>query len=154
GAAAILVSAVNLHERWRAWRYSRTILQDSSQDGSEATMPAEIRLPWEMFAHCNAGCSDVRVVDLREQEVPYELRSGCAISRLESHEAQIVESSFTAGKYTQVVGDLGRDAPFYDRVRVETNLSDFIVWVEVALSDDAKTWRIVEPRAPIARFRK
>jgi hypothetical protein len=28
------------------------------------------------------------------------------------------------------------------------------VWAEVALSDDAKTWRIVEPRTPIARFRK
>jgi hypothetical protein len=29
-----------------------------------------------------------------------------------------------------------------------------MVWAEVALSDDAKTWRVVEPRAPIARFRK
>jgi hypothetical protein len=154
-SAAVLISAANLHERWRAWHYSRAILpSSSSQYGSEATMPAEIRLPWEMFVHCSAGCSDVRVVDGRGQEVPYELRADRAISRCESREAQIIESSFAAGKYTQVVGDLGRDAPFYDRVRVETNLSDFITWVEVALSDDAKTWRIVEPRAPIARFRK
>jgi len=154
-SAAVLVSAANLHERWRAWRYSRPILQSSSsQPGSEATMPAEIRLPWEMFVNCSAGCSDVRVVDGRGQEVPYQLRADRATSRFESHEAQIVENSFAAGKYTQVVGDLGHDAPFYDRVRVETNLSDFIAWVEVALSDDTKTWRIVEPRAPIARFRK
>jgi len=154
-SAAVLVSAANLHERWRAWRYSRPILQSSSSPpGSEATMPAEIRLPWEMFVNCRAGCSDVRVVDGRGQEVPYQLRADRATSRFESHEAQIVENSFAAGKYTQVVGDLGHDAPFYDRVRVETNLSDFIAWVEVALSDDTKTWRIVEPRAPIARFRK
>src|SRR5262249_37701932 len=42
----------------------------------------------------------------------------------------------------------------YDRVHVETASTDFIVWAEVALSDDAKTWRTVEPHAPIARFRK
>lgn len=154
-SAAVLVCAGNLPERWRAWHYSRAVLQNSSSpDGSEATMPAQTRLPWEMFAHCNAGCSDVRVVDGRGQEISYELRAGRAMSRFESHEVQIVENSFAAGKYTQVVGDLGSDPPFCDRVRVETNFSDFIVWVEVALSDDAKTWRIVEPRAPIARFRK
>ncbi len=38
-------------------------------------------------------------------------------------------------------------------MKVETRQPNFIVWAEVALSDDAKTWRVVEPRAPIARFR-
>jgi hypothetical protein len=148
-------SAADLPDRWRAWRNSRPVLQGSSaQDGSGAVKPSKLSLPWDMFAHCNAGCSDVRVVDAQGQEVPYELRTDHASTRFESYEVHIVENSFTDGKYTQVVGDLGRDAPFYDRVRVETNLSDFIVWAEVALSDDAKTWRIVEPRAPIARFRK
>jgi hypothetical protein len=52
-----------------------------------------------------------------------------------------------------VISDLGDGSAPYDRVRVETNRADFIVWAEVALSDDAKTWRVVEARAPIARFR-
>lgn len=154
GIAAWLASAADLPDRWRAWRYSRPIAQGSSpQDNTDAAGPAEIRLPWEVFAHCNAGCSDLRIVDGQGQEIPYELKTDRASSHSERHEAHIAENSFAAAKYTQIVGDLGADAPFYDRVRIETPLSDFIVWAEVALSDDAKTWRIVEPRAPIARFR-
>jgi Protein of unknown function (DUF3999) len=153
--AAVLAAAANLPDHWRSWRYSRPILQNSaSPENSPAGNPAEFRLPWELFAHCNAGCSDLRIVDAQGQEVPYELKTDRARAHSESYEARILENSFAAGKFTQVVGDLGRDAPFYDRVRVETTQPDFIVWAEVSLSDDAKTWRIVETRAPIARFRK
>ena len=154
-AGAVLAGAADLPDRWRAWRYSRPILQDSPSEAStDAGKPGEIRLPWDLFARCNNACADLRIVDGQGQEVPYELKTDRASSHSESHEVHIVENSFAIGKYTQVVGDLGNDAPFYDRVRIETPLTDFIVWAEVALSDDAKTWRIVEPRAPIARFRK
>ena len=152
GVAAWLVSAADLPDRWRAWRYSRSIAPAaSSPDGSPR--PAEITLPWDVFAHSSAGCGDLRITDAQGQEVPYHLEAEHATSHSSSHEVRIVENSFTAGKYTQVVGDLGADAPFYDRVRLETPRSDFIVWAEVALSEDAKAWRVVEPRAPIARFR-
>jgi hypothetical protein len=155
-AATLLASAADLPDRWRAWRYSRPIAQDSSSapEGTQSPKPAEILVPWNVFLHCNPGCRDLRIADAQGQEIPYQLKTEHATSRSESHEVQIVESSFATGKYTQVVGDLGSDAPFYDRVRIETPLSDFIVWAEVALSEDGKTWRIVEPRAPIARFRK
>ena len=153
--AAFLAAAADLPDRWRPWRYSRPILQHSSpEDSAEIARPAEIRLPWDLFAHCYAGCSDLRITDGQGQETPYELKTDHSSSSSESHEVHMVENSFATGKYTQIVGDLGRDAPFYDRVRIKTPLADFIVWAEVALSDDAKTWRIVEPRAPIARFRK
>ena len=155
GIAVFLAAAANLADHWRSWRYSRPILQNSaSPENSQSGRLAEFRLPWELFAHCNAGCSDLRIVDPQGQEVPYELETDHATARSESYQAHIIENSFAAGKFTQVVGDLGRNAPFYDRVRVETTQPDFIVWAEVALSDDAKTWRIVETRAPIARFRK
>jgi len=153
--AVLFAGAADLPDHWSSWRYSRPVLQDStSQNASPTGTPAEIRLPWDLFAHCNAGCADLRVVDAQGQEIPYELRTDRATTRSESHEGRIMENSFASGKYTQIVGDLGRDSPFYDRVRVETDRPDFIVWGEVALSDDAKTWRIVEARAPIARFRK
>ena len=154
GAATLLTSAADLPDRWRAWRYSRPIAQDSSPEGPQSPRPAEILVPWSVFPHCNAGCGDLRIADAQGQEVPYQLKTEHATSRSESHEVHIIENSFSAGKFTQVVGDLGGDAPFYDRVRIETPLSDFIVWAEVALSEDAKTWRVTEPRAPIARFRK
>ena len=74
-------------------------------------------------------------------------------SNPEEHAARVVENSFVADRYTQVIGDLGEGHANYDRVKVETSRPDFIAWAEVALSDDAKTWRVVETRAPIARFR-
>jgi len=153
-AAAFLVRAGDLPDRWRNWRYTRSVQQNSTISSEAAGTPAEIRLPWDIFAHCNTGLSDVRVLDDQGREVPYALRIDRGSAGSESHEAHILENSFAAGKYTQVVGDLGHDVPIYDRVRVETAAPDFIVWAEVALSDDSKTWRIVEPRAPIARFRK
>ena len=153
GLATWLASAADLPDRWRAWRYSRSIVEPAAPDGSQSAQPAEITVPWEVFAHCNAGCGDLRISDAQGQEVPYQLKTERATSRSSSRQVQIIENSFAAGKYTQVVGDLGADAPFYDRVRLETPRSDFIVWAEVALGEDAKTWRIVEPRAPIARFR-
>jgi len=152
GVAAWLASAADLPDRWRAWRYSRLITPLASSPDS-SPRPAEITLPWDVLAHSSAGCGDLRITDAQGQEVPYQMKIEQATSHSSSHEVRIVESSFTAGKYTQVVGDLGAAAPFYDRVRLETPRSDFIVWAEVALSDDLKTWRIVEPRAPIARFR-
>jgi len=152
---ALLANAADLPDKWRSWRYSRPVLQDSSvQNAPHLANLAEVRLPWELFAYCNAGLSDLRLIDTQGQEVPYILQTDRGTTRSESHQAHILENSFAVGKYTQIVGDLGPDAPFYDRVQIETPLSDFIVWAEVALSDDGKTWRIVESRAPIARFRK
>jgi hypothetical protein len=148
--SCLLAVSADLPDKWRPWRYSRAV----SEDASLSNGPAEIRLPWEAIAHCSMGCADLRLIDRQGQEVPYELITNRAATHSETYGAAIIENSFVAGKYTQVVGDLGQRAQFYDRLQVETGASDFIVWAEVALSDDQKTWRIVEPRAPIARFRK
>jgi Protein of unknown function (DUF3999) len=85
--------------------------------------------------------------------IPYVLLGRRASGNREEHAARVIENSFVVNQYTQVIGDLGENHANYDRLRVETSRPDFIVWAEVALSEDAKTWRVVEPRAPIARFR-
>jgi hypothetical protein len=153
GAVALYLSlgAADLPGRWRYWRYSRPVVADSS----EATGPAEIVLPWDILAHCSPDCADLRLIKSSSgQEVAYELRTAGKGSTSQSFAARLKENSFVAGQFTQVVGDLGTDIPVYTLLRVETAEADFIVWAEVALSDDAKTWRVVEPRAPIARFSK
>lgn len=147
---ALATFSADLPEHWRAWRYSRSVSANTSQSAA----PAEILLPWDVFAHCKTACADLRLIDALGYEVPYELRTARETATSESFSARIIEKSFVAGQYTQIVGDLGQPAPFYSVVRVDTGAPDFIVWAEVALSDDAKSWRVVEPRAPIARFRK
>src|SRR5260370_30114492 len=93
------------------------------------------------------------MVNSSGEGVPY-VAQGRRVPRIVGeHAARVIENSFVADQYTQVIGDLGDGRASYDRVKVETSRPDFILWVEVALSDDAKTWRVVEKRAPIARFR-
>ncbi len=138
-----------LPEKWRSWRYSRAV-QTSQTD---ADGPAEVLLPWEMYTHCQPGCEDVRIVNSSGEGVPYVAEGRRVPRNVEEHVARVIENSFVADQYTQVIGDLGESHTNYDRIKVETSRPDFIVWAEVALSDDAKTWRVVEARAPIARFR-
>jgi len=147
--SCFLAMSADLPDKWRAWRYSRPIEgKPSEPDGA-----AQLSLPWDIYVHCRAGCDDARIVNSRGDEVPFVIAERHAASNPESRAARIIENSFVADHYTQVIGDLGEGSLNYDRVKVETSRPDFIVWAEVALSDDARTWRIVETRAPIARFR-
>ena len=148
-AVSLIAVSADLPERWRSWRYSRAVeLPLLDRD-----VPLELVLPWEMYSHCQPRCVDVRIVNSRGEEVPFVVEAKQTAKNVESRAARILENSFVSGEYTQVIGDLGEGFGPYDRVRVETSRADFIVWAEVALSDDAKTWRVVEARAPIARFR-
>ena len=148
-AGAIVVCAADLPQQWRSWRYSRSVESPSSQ----AAVHAEVSLPWDLIARCRPGCPDLRLIDDRGLEVPFELLADRGEFHSETHPAKIVENSFVRGEYTQLIADVGQEPPTYDRVSLETPKPDFIVWAELALSDDAGTWRVVEPRAPIARFR-
>jgi hypothetical protein len=149
GLICVLTFPAELPDKWRSWRYSRAVQIPLAAGDA----PAEVSLPWEMYAHCQPGCEDVRIVSSNGEEVPYVLQGRRAPRNVEEHAARVIENSFVPGQYTQVIGDLGDRYANYDRIRVDTSRADFIVWAELALSDDAKTWRIVEARAPIARFR-
>jgi hypothetical protein len=149
GVLSLLALSANLPDQWRSWRYSRVV--QLPQTSGET--PAEVVLPWEIYAHCAPGCEDARIVNSRGEETAFVVEAKQAARNVESRAARVLENSFVANEYTQVIGDLGEGFATYDRVRVETNRPDFIVWAEVALSDDSRAWRIVEARAPIARFR-
>jgi Protein of unknown function (DUF3999) len=149
GVVSFLALATELPDKWRSWRYWRAV-QTSPADTDG---PAEVLLPWEMYKHCQSGCADVRIVNSSGEGVPYVVQERRVPRNVEEHAARVIENSFVAERYTQVIGDLGKGHASYDRVKVETGRPDFIVWAEVALSDDARTWRVVEARAPIARFR-
>jgi len=140
--------AAELPAAWRSWRYSRAI-----EGSSPIRAPAELPLSWDVFARCEAHCADFRLIDDRGQEVPFELAFERSESSIQTHAPRVIENSFVEGQYTQVIADVGENAPPFDRVRVQTFEPDFILWAELALSDDARTWRIVEARSPISRFR-
>jgi hypothetical protein len=139
----------DLPSAWRSWRYSRPIAPLHADTINYITLDRDI------FAHSESHLADLRLIDESGGEVPYEMRSQIIPPPVPlSVPATLRENSFVPGKFTQVVLDLGERAGFHNNLRIQTPESDFINWVEVAASDDAHLWRIVNPRAPISRFRK
>ncbi len=138
-----------LPSAWRSWRYSRTIASGRADALNYVTLDREI------FSHSENQLADLRIVDDLGHELPFEVRSQITPPpqpiRLA---ATLRENSFVPGQFTQVVLDLGERTGFHNSLRVQTSESDFINWVEVAASDDAHQWRIVNARAPISRFRR
>jgi hypothetical protein len=147
GVAAAI--AADLPDAWRGWRYSRFI------DAHATEGPVEVSLPAELLALSQNHLADLRVIDDLGNEVPYVLSEGRERdSVIHLTAAKLRENSFVPGQFTQVVVEVNSESLFHNTVRIETPESDFILWVEVAASDDARLWRIVKSRAPISRFRK
>lgn len=148
-AACLTAFAAELPTAWRHWRYFRAITDLSVTVRS----PTEILLPWEAFSHSEARGADFRIIDDRGQEVPFEIAADQGEpGKRQVLSAKLIENSFVPGQFTQVIADFGERPPAFNQVRIETPESDFILWVEVALSDNARLWRVVNPRAPISRF--
>lgn len=151
-AIATLVAAAfatDLPPQWRSWRYSRSI-GEPHYGG-----PAEIVIPADLFVHSENGLADLRLIDERGSEVPYDLYvEKEPIALVQSGSAIIHENSFVPGKFTQIVLEVEKNAFFHNTLKIETTEPEFMNWVEVAVSDDMDLWRIANPRAPISRFRR
>jgi hypothetical protein len=145
-AAAVL--ATDLSGPWRSWRYSRPL------EISDATGPSKFNVPMNLYARLDNGFADLRIVDEAGKEIPFLLYDKNIRAPIETRHATIRESSFVPDKYTQLVIDLGEKTAFHNTVEIHTSQTDFIDWVEIAASDDAKTWRMVKDRAPISGFSK
>jgi Protein of unknown function (DUF3999) len=148
-ALGVSLLAADLHEAWRSWRYTRAI--EHALGGALNY----VTLDRAAFSHSEGQLSDLRVIDDTGKEIPYEVRS--QITRPPEPvklPSNVRENSFVPKEYTQVVVDLGGKTGFHNNLRVRTPETDFINWVEVAASDDAHVWRIVNARAPISRFNK
>jgi hypothetical protein len=136
----------NVPDAWRSWRYSRAInIGDSSA-------PVRIDIPFDLYAHADANLADIRVIDETGAETPYINDGPQFRIPVENRAAKLLERSFLPSQYTQLVMDLGPTTAFHNGVEIHTPATNFINWVELAVSDDAKTWRIVKDRAPISSF--
>jgi hypothetical protein len=149
-AAFAMLAAAPLPSAWKHWRYSRAI----ELPGTDATPLVSIVAPLDMYRRAKPWLADVRVIDDRGGEVPYVTFRQAGTSNTASLPSTLRENSFTAGKFTQLVVDLGAHAPFHNALRIDATAADFIEWVQVEASDEGHLWRMVQERAPIFRFRK
>jgi hypothetical protein len=152
-AALFLVAGVfplfadsNVPDAWRPWRYSRAInVEDSSG-------PVRIDIPFDLYANAETNLADIRIIDETGAETPYISYGTQFQMPVENRAVTLLERSFLPNQYTQLVIDLGPTTAFHNGIEIHTPATNFINWVELAVSDDAKTWRIVKDRAPISSF--
>lgn len=144
GASAPLPGA------WQHWRYSRPIDLQPAPPGRFVDVPVVASI----YAHARRGLEDLRLINDEGREVPYLLRARHGQTRRTWVAARLFEVSFLPDRYTQAFVDVPEGAGRHNTIRIGTHEDDFFAYVELAVSDDAKTWRILRERAPIYRFRK
>jgi uncharacterized protein DUF3999 len=166
-ALAATAHAADLPSAWRSWRYSRPIIGVPA----ELRDPVNLHLPWDVFIHSEDHGADLRILDESGREIPFFLGSSQGGEpRMVVRPSQIIERSFAPGQFTQIVIrvtdrppldeshgvtlDQLQAEPWFNTYRISTSETDFMYWVETAVSDDAHEWRIVYARSPISRFRK
>lgn len=135
----------SLPAAWTHWKYFRAI----DLPATNAPRLAILRVPTAILAHGQSDLADLRVIDDRGQEVPYVLRVAYGSQRTRALVAQQLELSYVPHKYTQVALHISPMSPFHNSVRITTPLTNFIAWVRVEISDDAREWRHTGSTQPI-----
>lgn len=149
-ATGLAADSSPLPVRWRYWSYSRPIVFAAGTPAGYVN----VTVPFDVWGNSKGDLADLRLIDDQSNEVPYVLYAHHGESSERQLAAKLGEVSFVPGKFTQAVLELNEQAPFHNAVYIQTPLQDFIAWCEVAVSDDARTWRIVNNRSPIFRFQK
>jgi hypothetical protein len=141
-------TSASLPAAWAHWKYFRSI--NLSATVSERLV--FVRVPEEIYGLSANRLADLRIMDDRGAEIPYVLSVPRGVQSTVERPCTIRESSFVPGKYTQIICDAGENSGFHNAVRISTSDENFMAWVEIAVSDDARLWRIVNERAPIYEF--
>jgi len=150
--AVVGLFAADLPPAWEGWRYWRA-LEVPATDAP----PAKATLPMEVYGRAQTDLGDLRLLDDTWTEVSYVLHIRRGFRRQEWLEARLAEVGFVPGPpaaYTQAEVDLGNQAPPHNQLEIETDEKDFFARVELAVSDDGKSWRLLRQQAPIYRFQK
>lgn len=149
-AALLCLTAAALAQQdvWREWRFSAPIETGAT---AEARL-LRAQLPNEVTGNALPGWRDLRVVDDAGRETPYLLHARPEVHTVEWRDARLLEVSFAPGENTQGIVDLGEDPPEHNSITLGIDLPDYFLWVEIAVGNDGRTWRILNERSPIYRF--
>jgi hypothetical protein len=136
---------------WTHWQYSAPIDAGAVDTGRLVS----VAVPPGVTTRAARGWADLRLIDDQGREVPYVLRTRLATTTAEWRATRLLDPSVVPGEYTQAILDAGAETRVHNSMRLDVDDSeDFLSWVEVAGSDDAKAWRILRERAPIYSLRR
>ena len=130
----------------RHWRHAAPIDVPQASEARLVSVP----IPPSVTTRARPQWADLRVIDGAGREVPYVLHASPARPATEWRPVRLLEPSTVPGEFTQAVLDTGVAARVHNAVRLTiTRDRDFLTWVEVAVADDGRTWRLVRERGPI-----
>jgi hypothetical protein len=137
-----------LPEAWRHWRYSAPI------GVPESAEPQLVRalVPDVVSRKALPFWPDLRVVDDAGREVPFVLHARQRQHSREQRDARLLDVTYQPGHDTRATVDLGADARIHNAIEIETPDREFFARVTVDVSNDGRTWRILQDAAPIYRF--
>jgi len=144
--AATTTLAAQTGDAWRHWQYTAPI----ATPAPAAPRLVGVVVPAAVTSKARPQWEDLRVVDAQNVEQPFVLWSGASALTREWRGVRLLDPGFVAGEYSQVVLDLGERPAVHNRLRLDlTATTDYQTWIEIAVSNDARTWQTVRDRVPI-----
>lgn len=143
---AVVPVAAAIPSAWNHWRYSAPV----AVDATTSARLVGVVVPRAVIERSGRAPDDFRVIDADGVEVPFVFRVRRGTTESAWRQAKVLEPSVAPGAYTQATIDLGPAAPAHNTIRLDlTSDGDFLTWVEVAISENATSWRILRDRAPV-----
>ena len=147
------------------WPFYKPVELPGSLSG---TGLVEVEMDREVYAHASPGLGDIRVTKQDGgREIPYKMlvesgdhrRSAVAVKMRDLGHiirgeitAKMRDLGDTAKSYTTFVLSLESEGALHNEVEIQTSSTNFQRRVEIAGSDDGKTWLILREEATIFDF--
>lgn len=128
-----------------SWHDARTIVL------APLAAPTYVRLvlPQSIDGGPSGRYPDLRIADAANREVPYALDASPA--RTAGEAVALSDVGFVKGAYTQAIADLGDSGALHSAIALRTSQPTYFERVEIASSDDRRTWTVLVRKALIYR---
>lgn len=131
------------------WQYYKPLALPTSL--TEQTL-VEAPLDREVYRGSNAGQTDLRLIEGRDREVPYQLLVQRSRTSREALIVSLRDLGHMPGEFTSFVADLGEGPELHNEVRIEGRGKNFRLDATVETSSDGEEWAVVREDAEIYDF--
>jgi len=124
------------------WEYYKEI--ENSSSGL-----VKITVDDELFAGTKSDLSDLRIIDEKNEEVPYKTAISKSKSETKKYYPKILNNSYSEGNYSMVILDFSDTNSEVNRLTINTNSKNFQRNVIVYGGNDNENWNVIKNDAYI-----
>ncbi|MCD4694173.1 DUF3999 family protein [bacterium] len=124
------------------WQYSKEI--DFSRKGL-----IKFSLDKEVFVKSKKDLIDLRVVNNKNEEVPYHLLVNESSKNIEKYTPQLLNNTFVSGEKSSVIADMGMGGKIINQIEILTDSKNFQRNVNLSGSNDMNKWETLLSKAYI-----